>query len=50
MDANEFGLGEGGEFKAQMFSIAQMFIKIPNAQFSNSAPLLPNACYAQCLF
>jgi len=37
--ASGFRLGDGGEIKAQMF------IRIPNAQFSTSAPLLPNRCY-----
>jgi hypothetical protein len=41
---NVLGLGEGGEIEAQMFSLAQMFIRIPNVQFSTKAPLLPNPC------
>ena len=41
-----FQLGDGGEIKAQKFKSAQMFIRIPNAQFSTTAPLLPNRCSA----
>ena len=29
---NVFGLGEGGELEVQMFILAQMLIRIPNAQ------------------
>jgi len=29
---NVFGLGEGGELEIQMFILAQMLIRIPNAQ------------------
>ncbi len=36
--ANGFRLGDGGEIKAQMFN------RIPNAQFSTTAPQLPNRC------
>jgi len=32
MAANVFGLGEGGELEVQMFILAQMLIRIPNAQ------------------
>lgn len=32
MTANGLGLGEGGELEVQMFMLAQMFIRIPNAQ------------------
>jgi hypothetical protein len=28
---NVFGLGEGGELEVQMFMLAQMFNRIPNA-------------------
>ena len=35
-DAQRTGLGEGGEIEAQMFNLAQMFIRIPNAEFSTS--------------
>ena len=47
---NVLGLGEGGEIEAQMFNLAQMFIRIPNVQFSTKAPLLPNPCYVQFIF
>jgi hypothetical protein len=42
--ANVLGLGEVGELEAQMFNLAQMYNRIPNAQFSTSAPILPNPC------
>jgi hypothetical protein len=29
---NVLGLCEGGEIEVQMFNLAQMFIRIPNAQ------------------
>ena len=41
---NVLGLGEVGELEAQMFNLAQMYNRIPNAQFSTSAPILPNPC------
>jgi hypothetical protein len=41
---NVFGLAEVGEFKAQMFNLVQMFNRIPNVQFSTSAPILANPC------
>ena len=31
---NDLGLCEEAELEAQMFSLAQMFIRIPNVQFS----------------
>jgi hypothetical protein len=34
MTANGFGLCEEAELEAQMFSLAQMYIRIPNVQFS----------------
>jgi hypothetical protein len=40
------GLGEVGELEVQMFNLAQMPNRIPNAQFSTSAPILPNPCWA----
>jgi len=45
MAYNVLGLGEVGELEAQMFSFAQMPNRIPNVQFSTSAPILPNPCY-----
>jgi hypothetical protein len=38
------GLGEVGAFKAQMFNLAQMLIRIPMVKFSTSAPILANPC------
>jgi len=32
MAANGLGIGEVGAFKEQMFNLAQMFIRITNAQ------------------
>jgi hypothetical protein len=37
MAANVPGLGEVAELEAQMFSFAQMFIRIPNVQFSTES-------------
>jgi hypothetical protein len=45
MTANGLGLCDGGEIEAQMFSLVQMINRIPNVQFSTSAPLLQNPCY-----
>jgi hypothetical protein len=36
--ANGLGLAEVGELEVQMFNLAQMYNKIPNAQCSTSAP------------
>lgn len=44
------GLAEVGELKAQMFNLAQMFNRIPNAQFSTSAPILASPCWWQFYF
>jgi hypothetical protein len=46
--ANGFGLGEEADLEVQMFGLAQMFIRIPNVQFSTEPAFLPNACYSQC--
>jgi hypothetical protein len=35
---NVFGLAEMGELVGQMFNLAQMLNRIPNAQFGTSAP------------
>jgi len=35
---NGLGLAEVGELEVQMFNLAQMYNKIPNAQCSTSAP------------
>jgi len=42
--ANVLGLAEVGELEVQMFNLAKMFIKIPNAQCSTSATILANPC------
>jgi thioredoxin reductase (NADPH) len=41
---NGLGLGEVGEFKAQMFKLALLFNRITTVQFSTTAPILPNPC------
>ena len=41
---NVLGLAEVGELEVQMFNLAQMYNRIPNAQFSTSAPILANPC------
>lgn len=41
---NGLGLCDGGELEAQMFSLVQMFIRIPKVQFILSAPLSQNPC------
>jgi hypothetical protein len=42
--ANVFGLAEVGDLVVQMFNLVQMYIRIPNVQFSTSAPILANPC------
>jgi hypothetical protein len=37
-------LCEEADFEAQMFVLAQMFIRIPNAQFSTKPAFLQNRC------
>jgi hypothetical protein len=44
MTANVLGLCEEADLKAQMFSLAQMLIRIPNVQFFTEPAFLPNAC------
>jgi len=41
---NVLGLAEVGELEAQMFNLAQMFVRIPNIKFSTSAPILASPC------
>jgi len=41
---NVLGLCEEAELEAQMFSLAQMFIRIPNVQFSTEPAFLQNPC------
>jgi len=42
--ANVLGLGEEGDLEVQMFNLPQMPNRSTNAQFSTSAPILPNRC------
>lgn len=44
MHANVLQLGEVADLEAQMFKLAQMYIKKPNVQFSTDAQILPNRC------
>jgi len=39
------GLCEEADLEAQMFNLAQMFIRIPNVQFSTEPAFLQNPCY-----
>jgi hypothetical protein len=41
---NGLGLAEVGELEVQMLNLAQIYNRIPNAQFSTSAPILANPC------
>jgi hypothetical protein len=45
--ANVWSLGEEADLEAQMFNLAQMFIRIPNVQFSTEPAILPNCCCAR---
>jgi hypothetical protein len=47
---NGLGLCEEAELEAQMFSLVQMFIRIPNVQFSTEPAFLQNPCYLLALF
>jgi hypothetical protein len=40
-------LGEVADLEAQMFNLAQMFIRNPNVQFSTEPAILPNCCCMQ---
>jgi hypothetical protein len=42
---NVLQLGEVADLEAQMFSLALMFIRNPNVQFSTEPAILPNCCY-----
>jgi len=44
MQHNDLWLGEGGEFKVQMFILVQMLKRIPLLKLSTKAPLLANPC------
>ena len=41
---NVLGLCEEAELEAQMFNLAQMFVRIPNVQFSTEPAFLQNPC------
>ena len=41
---NVLGLCEEADLEAQMFSLVQMFIRIPNVQFSTEPAFLQNPC------
>jgi len=44
MTTKGLGLPEVGELEVQMFNLAKMYNRIPNAQFSTSAPILASPC------
>jgi len=44
------GLCEEAELEAQMFNLVQIFIRIPNVQFSTEPAFLQNPCYAFVVF
>jgi len=44
VSANVLGLCEEAELESQMFVLAQMFIRIPNVQFSTEPAFLQNPC------
>ena len=44
LTANGLGLCEEAELEAQMFSLVQMFIRIPNVEFSTEPAFLQNPC------
>jgi len=46
MPYNGLGLCEEADLEAQMFVLAQMFIRIPKVQFSTEPAFLQNPCYA----
>ena len=41
---NVLQLGEVADLEAQMFNLAQTFIRNPDAQFSTKPAILPNCC------
>ena len=41
---NVLGLCEEADLEAQMFVLSQMFIRIPNVQFSTEPAFLQNPC------
>ena len=50
MTANVLGLCEEAELEAQMFVLAQMFIRIPNVQISTEPAFSQNPCCAIVLY
>jgi hypothetical protein len=50
MTTNVLGLCDGGELEEQMFSLAQMFIRIPNVQFTTETPLSQKPLFKQHLW
>jgi hypothetical protein len=44
MSANVLGLCEVADLEAQIFNLAQMFIRKPNVQFSTEPAILQNPC------
>jgi len=42
--ANGLGLCEEADLEAQMFNLVQMFIRIPNVQFSTEPAFSQNPC------
>jgi hypothetical protein len=46
---NVLGLCEEADLEAQMFNLVQMFIRIPNVQFSTEPAFLQNPCYLLAL-
>jgi hypothetical protein len=46
---NVLGLCEEAELEAQMFNLAQMFIRIPNVQYSTEPAFSQNPCYVPFL-
>lgn len=47
---NGLGLCEEAELEAQIFSLAQMFIRIPNVQFSTEPAFLQNPCWLSVIY
>jgi hypothetical protein len=41
---NVLGICEEADLEAQMFDLAQIFIRIPNVQFSTEPAFLQNPC------
>jgi len=41
---NVLQLGEVTDLVVRKFNLAQMFIRIPNVQFSTEPAILPNCC------